>query len=325
MSGGGRHHDRLHGRHSVRRSPQVRTPMASEGVSVLPPTLWLIGALLMSRVYRAVGTRRRLTDRDMELLQFLGTFRLASGAHVRRLHHPDAASPTHATAARKARGRLGRLLGMGVVFRLPRRIGGVEAGADGFTYGLTGLGQAVLDLGAGRGIKQRPRGAPVTKPAFADHLLAGVELYVSLVEFCRTDTDVELLDFQAEPTAWRWQVGTGGQPVALKPDGWVRLGIGEFERTVFLEHDLATESLPTITRKLHRYIAYWRSGQEQHDHGIFPQTWWLVPNTKRRDAIRATIRRLPPDSHQLFSVCLAEEAIQLLTQPPTEGGADARA
>jgi hypothetical protein len=314
-------------------------------------------------------------------------FRLLTGAQLRRLHHPDSDSPTHTTAARKARAHLGRLVTLGVVFRLPRRIGGVEFGADGFIYGLTGLGQAVLDLDTGKGVRQ-PRGAPLTKPAFADHLLGCVELYVQLTEFCRStitsesgpsalslepltilagskeipgaqpkilfrdtvvrekgadepgrasepaqiiggsagrasgtaEPAVEILDYQPEPHCWRWQVGAGGEPVALKPDGWVHLGIGDYERTVFLEHDLATESLPTITRKLQRYVAYWRSGQEQHEQGIFPQVWWLVPHAKRREAIAATIRRLPPDTHHLFVVCLASDAVPLLTQLPNEGG-----
>jgi hypothetical protein len=88
-----------------------------------------------------------------------------------------------------------------------------------------------------------------------------------------------------------------------------------------VEHDLATESLPTISRKLRRYIAYWRSGQEQHEHGIFPQVWWLVPHIKRREAIAKTIRNLPADTHDLFAICLAEDAIPLLTQLPAKGGA----
>lgn len=275
----------------------------------------------MSRVHRAVGTRLRLGDQDHAVLRSLETFRIMSGAHLRRLHHPDAASPTHATAARKARAQLERLVGLAVVYRLPRRIGGIEAGADGFLYGLTGLGQAVRDLDSGTGVGQRLRGTPTTKPAFADHLLAGAELYVSLTEFVRTTAAVEVIGYQAEPACWRWQIGTGGQAVALKPDGWLKLGLGEFERTVFLEHDLATESLPTIGRKLRRYVAYWRSGQEQHQQGIFPQIWWMVPHVKRREAIADEIRRLPADTHELFAVCLANDAIPLLTQLSPEGGA----
>jgi hypothetical protein len=66
----------------------------------------------MSRVHRAVGTRRHLTAHDQAVLGSLETFRLLSGAHLRRLHHPDAANPTHATAARKARAQLGMLSGV---------------------------------------------------------------------------------------------------------------------------------------------------------------------------------------------------------------------
>ena len=108
----------------------------------------------------------------------------------------------------------------------------------------------------------------------------------------------------------------------LKPDAYVRVGVYDYELTMFIEQDMNTESLPTIGRKLDVYLAYWRSGTEQQRHGVFPRVWWLVPDQKRLIAITDTIQRLPQNVHGLFSVALTHHAPDRLIQlPQPEGGA----
>ncbi len=127
---------------------------------------------------------------------------------------------------------------------------------------------------------------------------------------------VVLLGFDAEPGCWRRFSGIGGQGVVLKPDAYLCLGLGDYEQRAFIEQDQDTESLPTIRAKCQRYLAYWQTGQEQHDHGVFPRVWWLVPSEPRLAGIAGVIRRLADEAQALFTVVLSREAAQLLTQPP---------
>jgi hypothetical protein len=202
-----------------------------------------------------------------------------------------------------------RLADLKLVIRLGRRVGGVRAGSSGFVYGLSGHGQAVLDLDGLYG--GRRRRVWQTSPSFEDHVLAVSELYVGLVEAERAGK-VELLAFEAEPGCWRRFSGNGGQVVALKPDAFVRLGIGDVERSVFVEVDRGTESAPTIARKCQTYLTYWRSGLEQARHEVFPAVVWLTITDRSRQRIAGVLKRLPTDAAGLFSVGLLDEATTLL-------------
>lgn len=269
----------------------------------------------MSGRGRARRVAARLSVRDLAILQSLQELRLLTGDHVWRLHftggNPD-------TQARKARAALTRLTRLQTVVRLRRRIGGMRAGSQGFVYGLSGLGQAVLDVG--NPTPRRHRRVVETKPAFAHHALAISELRVRLAEFAHELPAVQL-NFAAEPGCWRPFAGLAGQTVVLKPDAFVRVQCDGYELSAFVEVDLATESLPTINRKLAVYVAYWRSGVEQDRHGLFPRTWWLVPDAARLTALQGVIARLPAETQPLFAVCLTADAVAHLTEVPTEGGA----
>jgi Replication-relaxation len=271
----------------------------------------------MSGRRQAARVRPKLSDRDMAILAALRSLRLLTGGQLRRLFFTPG-DPV--TQARKARAAVKRLAELGVILRLTRRIGGLRAGSDGQVIALTSLGHAVVARDTDE--PSRARSIINRKPAFQDHLLAVNELYVGLRERARDDA-VELLDFQTEPACWRGFPGIGGQLVTLKPDAFVRLGVGDYEISAFIEQDQDTESLPTIARKCGVYLDYYRSGQEQHKQGVFPLVWWLVPSTKRLTDIAKIIRQhLPREAHTLFTVALHDEAVTRLTALPT-GGSDA--
>lgn len=160
--------------------------------------------------------------------------------------------------------------------------GGIRAGSTGYVYGLSGLGQAALDVSGTYG--RRRRSVWETKPYFQDHVLTVAELYVQLVEACRGGA-ADLLTFDAEPACWRRHSGAGGEPLMLKPDAYVQVGTGDIERSAFLEVDLATESPNTVHRKCLAFVAYWRSGIEQREHSVFPLVVWLVPDSRRLDRL----------------------------------------
>lgn len=261
---------------------------------------------------RAAAVRRRLGERDLAVLSSLGWLRLLSHHHIQRLHHYEGET---ASRPRRTRTTLKRLHDLHLVVRMSRVIGGIRAGSTGYVYGLSGLGQAVL--GVDGTYEKRRRRAWETSPNFQDHMLTVAELYVRLVETTRSK-HAELLAFDAEPACWRRFTGPGGELVTLKPDAFLRIGIGDVERSVFVEVDLATESPGTVLRKCHVFIAYWRSGIEQQRHGVFPLVLWLVPDERRLDRLREVIWRLAEETRKLFFVALFQDATRVLLAP--EGG-----
>jgi hypothetical protein len=258
----------------------------------------------LSRVGRLRG---RLGSRDLVVLQSLAKLRLLTGDQLRRLHVADG-SPV--TQARRARALLQRLADLRLVVRLGRRVGGVRAGSSGYVYGLSGHGQAVLAVDGPMG--GRRRRVWETSPSFQDHVLDVAEVYVRLVEAERTDT-AELLAFTAEPACWRTFPGIGGQTVILKPDGFVRLAVGDFEHSTFIEVDRGTESVPTLVRKMGVYVAYWRSGIEQAEHEVFPRVLWLANSNRSVLGITRALRQVPADAQHLFHATFLDGAIPVLT------------
>jgi hypothetical protein len=264
---------------------------------------------------RVAAVRARLGERDLAVLRTLHRVRLLRGDQVRRLHVAEG-SPL--TQSRRTRNLLHRLHQLDLVVRSARVVGGVRAGSNGHIYGLSGLGQAVLD--AGGTVGRRRRRIWDTKPFFQDHVLAVAELYVGLVEASRTN-QCELLDFDSEPACWRRFTGSSSETVTLKPDAYVRLGVGEYERSAFVEVDMASESLATIQRKCRTFIAYWRTGREQQQEGVFPLVLWLVPNQQRRQRITDVIVRLTAETRALFAVALHHDGPALLSAAPDGGAA----
>jgi len=264
---------------------------------------------------RALGLRRRLSERDMAVLASLEKLRLLTTSHVTRLHFTD--GPT-ASNIRRAQYTLKRLHQLKLVSRLSRVIGGKRAGSAGVVYGLSGLGLRVLF--APDTANQPRRRIWDTKPYFQDHMLKVADLYVGLIE--REYHGIDLLSFDGEPTCWRHFTGPGGELVVVKPDAYVQVGLDALVSSWFIEVDLGTETLPTIQRKSERYIAYWNSGTEQQrtqselDSGVFPFVLWLVPDAKRRDKFQQATCRLTPDARDLFKVALLEDGVDALTRLP---------
>lgn len=282
---------------ATQKLPSTCTPLSLATTTVVPP----------SASRPRAGLIRQLSERDREVLLALARLRLLTGVQVQRLCVADG-SPV--TRARRARALLQRLADLKLVVRLGRSVGGVRAGSSGYVYGLSGNGQALLATTGPMG--GRRRRVWETSPSFQDHVLAAADLYVGLVEADRAGV-AELLTFEAEPPCWRKFAGGSGETVTLKPDTFVRLGIGELERSAFVEVDLGTESGPTITRKCEVYAAYWRTGIEQQRHGVFPSVLWLANDERGAIRIAEAIRRLPQDAQHLFEVVLLGDATANLT------------
>ena len=273
---------------------------------------------------RAAKVAGALGPRDWAVLEDLARVRLLTTAQVRRLHVHEGSALTE---ARRSRALLQRLHDLAVIHRLGRRVGGLRAGSQGFTYGLSTLGQRLTsDRGPAGGIRKRKPWEPSS--VFVDHVLAVSELYVRLreveVDTGREDRAVKLDIFDAEPACWRWWVGAAGERLVLKPDAFVSVLTSEFEYRTFVEVDRATESLPVVRRKAEVYVDYWRSGTEQAEEGLFPRVLFVVPTTKRLEAVVSVLSRLDPETWQLFQVVSEAQAAAAMTGrlPPATGEAE---
>jgi hypothetical protein len=244
-----------------------------------------------------------LSPHDQAVMQTLQRVRLASGVQLVRLHFAD-----RPHAAVQARRHLARLVEQRLLCALGRRIGGVRAGSSGYVYALDVVGQRLVEL-------DRPSGArrPWTPTAaFLAHTLAVTELYVGLTEAERRG-DVEVLDFASEPRCWRSFADLGGRPLVLKPDAYLRLGVGRYEDRWFVEIDRGTEAPVTLARKCDRYRSYWQSGREQATHGVFPKVLFVVPDERRKAVVVDVLVRQPTDAWPLFQVVMEDAALRVLS------------
>jgi hypothetical protein len=220
------------------------------------------------------------------------------------------------TQSRRGRRVLARLVEQRVLDRLERRRGGVGGGSSAWVYALGPAGRRLLAYWAGEGLP-RSRGAHEPGATWTAHTLAVSDLYVRLKEADRAGR-VELLAFGAEPDCWRRYTGLGGVAGVLKPDAYVRLGIGEFEDSFLVEVDLGSERRGQLTRQHHAYRAYFRSGEEQAKTGVFPGVLWIVPDARRLALLADIQRRLPAPARRLFTVATNEQALDVLCSQGVE-------
>ena len=248
----------------------------------------------------------QLTDRDLQALRTVSRFRVMSGAQLGRLFWPEGSPSTRGRLARRGLNRLSQL---DVLEPLARRVGGERSGSASTTYAVGRAGQYILQSERASG--RRVRRAYTPGARYLAHTLAVAELYVDLVDAERRGR-LEIAAFSPEPECWRPYTGAWGAALTLKPDAYLKLTVGDYEYSWFIEQDMATEAQTTIESKARRYFDYYRTGTEQTAHGVFPRVLWIVPDTAHAERVRDTLGRLPTDAHRLFAVTTAAEAVSLL-------------
>jgi hypothetical protein len=247
----------------------------------------------------------RLSARDREVMAAVARFRVMSGGQLGRLFWPEG---TPQTRSRLARHGLSRLVDLGVLAPLERRVGGVRSGSAGRVFALGLAGQRIYRPETDRRRTRRPH---TPGERYLAHTLAVGELYVQLIEAQRWGS-LELATFDAEPDCWRTYPGAWGTRLTLKPDAFVKVGAGDYAYHWLIEIDLASESLTTIERKTGRHLDYHRSGSALRSTGVAPRVAWIVPGETRAQAIESVLARLRPDDRKLFEVTTAAEAPGLL-------------
>jgi hypothetical protein len=142
---------------------------------------------------------------------------------------------------------------------LPRRVGGVRAGSSGLVFAPGHVGQRLLQQPAAG--SQRVRRAYAPGERYLAHTLALSQLYVDLIRATRWEL-AELLAFDPEPACWQHYSSPYGARFTLKPDAYLRLGVGDYELSWFIETDMASETSATIAGKARRYeaLSAWQPG-----------------------------------------------------------------
>jgi hypothetical protein len=245
-----------------------------------------------------------LTPLDRSVVGLVAQTRLCSGGQLERLFWCQGQRESDARQARKV---LSRLTTWRLLDRLARRVGGRRAGSRGFLYTLGPAG--VRLLARETGVRVRRLVTPGDR--YIGHVLSCTELVVRLQEATGRG-DLDLIEIQSEPECWRGFLGPFGARLVLKPDLFVRIGVGALEDRWMMEVDLATEARGTLTAKFKRYLAHYRSGAEQRDHGIYPRVLWAVPDQRRAAHVQDVMRALPPEAERLVTVCLLDEAVERL-------------
>ncbi len=265
----------------------------------------------MSRLSMAglLALAEAMPERERQIAETTGRLRLVAGKQLERLYFSEIGKA--ASRARAARRVLADLTERQVLFRLERSIGGVRAGSAGHVYGLGPIGKRLVSYWQGEGLT-RVRTPHEPGVVFVRHTLAVAEQYMQLIETERAGR-FELVAFESEPDCWRPLAGAYGRADTLKPDAFVRLGLGEFEECSFIEVDCGTTGRGALTRKCHRYVAYYQSGIEQAESGVFPRIVWLTTNQARVRLLVEVCASLAPEHWQLFSVGTADKAIGLLS------------
>lgn len=256
---------------------------------------------------RVARLERGLSERDRAIIETLDTVRVATTSQLDQLHF---SSESELASARQTRKTLRRLTDARVLTQLDRRIGGGKRGSTQAVYALDAAGQRLAsEAGPAGGTRLRRPWTPGS--AFLAHHLAVTELFVRLHTRAREGL-LELLAFEAEPLSWRRFAGLGGARQVLKPDAFVRVGLGDYEDAYFVEVDRATASLTAVARKCDTYRAYWRSGREQARFGVFPQVLWLVPDQKRKTALAEVIARQREEVREVFAVAVFTNGADLI-------------
>ena len=235
----------------------------------------------------------QLTELDRAVLTFVSEYRLASSKQLVRQFWPG-----DDQRARNGRRALKRLREWRVLDALPDRArGGLRGGSDSLIYGVGTSGTKLL---ARRGLVQKRLGSPGARRIA--HTLTIAEVAIRIAEADRVGA-LECIEIQAEPACWRPFIGAMGARQTLKPDLYIRVAQpgSAYEYRWFCEIDMATEHRATLLAKCNRYTAHYRSGDEQHRHGVYPKVLFVVPDARREGEVQAVLQQLPPSDRQLFA------------------------
>lgn len=250
--------------------------------------------------------RDSLSERDRAVLHSVAEHRFLQTWHLRGLHFTGHATPTSAT--RTCNRVLRRLAQLRVIRTLERPIGGVRAGSDAYVWALGPIGDRLLRLESGTGVRKRMR-EPSEWTLL--HTLAIADAHLALVGAARAGR-LELLCVQTEPDCWRRYLGASGEPHTLQPDLFAVTATGGYEDFWFIEVDRGFQNQTTLLAKCRTYQTYRDTGREQHEAGVFPRVVWVMATARRVAALQASIRAARQLDADLFRVTVLDGLADLV-------------
>lgn len=273
-------------------------------VSTAPTPVSRLGRRQIARLLET------LDERDFATLSNLQQMKVLNTNQLRRLHFFDAA--TNEAGTRAVNRQTKKLADFKLIDNNWRRIGGAQGGSRASEWHLTEGGHRLLNAKNGiKREKRNPRNREVSWQHLS-HTLAIAEFYVYVVELTRKYQDFEIQQVEFEPDCWRLFT-RNGQQVNLKPDLFISFKNGEYEERWFIEIDLSTESLPVVLTKARRYFHYYHTKREQHNHGVFPYTLWVVLDEKRKMKLLQGFQNTLQGGSALFTVATTEHLDEVLT------------
>ncbi len=245
-----------------------------------------------------------LSHRDWTIIESVHALTMLTGGQLERLLFPLITSSRSRSVVRWR--TLKRLVDARVLHAFP--FPGRRAGSAERCYTLGSAGRRLMQVRAnlaGRGHVRRPD-SPGER--FMLHTLATSELYVALVE-CSALHGM-IVDRYLVAQAATWTLVHGG---LMRPDALCVLRHEAVRDYWWIEIDRATESLPTIRRKLCTYLAFVEGGQLGPD-GIVPRVLFACPTDERCAAIRREIQGLPEPASVMFCVATHQAAPDFLVR-----------
>jgi hypothetical protein avisC_04781 len=104
--------------------------------------------------------------------------------------------------------------------------------------------------------------------------------------------------------------------VTVRPVLFVVVTGPDYQDHYFIEVDRDTENPARVISACHRYQAYYATGTEQRQTGVFPVTLWVVPHDARREQLWHYITGQPDLDSRLFAVITAQQIAETITSGP---------
>ena len=190
------------------------------------------------RSTRLQALDQRLSDRDRALVTQVVRLRFLSAGQLERLCFD--AIPEPVTRARRTRRQLARLVELELLWRLERRVGGVRAGSTGYVYGATAEARRLDAWRRGEPLSPRPSRSRAGR--LLRRAQPGLQRAVRAAHRSRAGRTASSC-WSTRPS--RTAGGASSAPMGgqrhLRPDAFVRLGVGEWEQLAFVEIDRGSE------------------------------------------------------------------------------------
>jgi len=253
----------------------------------------------------------RLSSRDWSIISTINQLRIMSALQLERLYFHELTGRSRSVKRAQV---LKRLVDVGALVSLPRRVGTANRGSTKLCYALDSAGQRLLRLRSSRESQEpRVRRPRIPSDRLTKHTLAVSELYVDLMERSQL-YGFTVGDFQVEGNAY-CPDGLGGW---IKCDASLRLEFGTITDYWWYEADMprhdsdfANESLPTTEGKALNYLDFVRRGQLGPD-GVVPKVMFGEPTSKRCEDVNGLIDELPAPANLLFRAAKLTDVAQTM-------------